>query len=207
MHVLALPRFLLGLLLAELQGCCHLPHMEELVVDHHEDQPEEEGGENCNENPVPVPAREPVRVLLSQRPQSDQEDVLDKHDAVECDNLQLGALLLQVDIAEDVDVGDKNAQPHLLPPGQLLSFEGSIAGEDPEHHGDPVEGDDKEDPVGVDGGVEDEDEHPAGDGAQPPDKLEDDAQPGEDEPMHVVLPDVLGEGGEGPAHVEEAQGH
>jgi len=204
----ALPSLLLRLLLAAvLQGCRHLPHVEELVVDAHEQQADKEGGEDRDEYPVPVPPRESICILLAQRPESDQEDVLNQHDGVEGDDLQLGALLLQVDVAEDVDVGDKDAQPDLLPPGQFLSLEGGIAREDPEHHGDPVQGDHKEDPVRVDGGVEDEDEHPAGDRAQPPDELEDDSEPGEDEAVHVVLPDVLRERGERPANVEEAQGH
>jgi len=67
--------------------------------------------------------------------------------------------------------------------------------------------DHEEDPVGVDGGVEDEDQDPGGNCPEPPHELEDDTNPGEDQPVHVVLADVLGEGGQRPAHIEQREGH
>ena len=70
-----------------------------------------------------------------------------------------------------------------------------------------MEDDHQEHPVVVDGGVKDEDEDSGGDGAEPPHELEDDSDPGEDQSVNIVLSNVLGEGGQRPAHVEQGESH
>ena len=193
-----------------LHGCSNLSDMEIFVVDNHKNQAEEKGTGDRNKYLVSIPANYCCGNLLSQSPQCHKEDVLDQHDGVEGDDLQLRALFLQVHITENVDVRHKNTQSNLLKTGNLLNLglvEGSVPGENPEHHGDPVEDDHQEDPVGVDGGVKDEHQDPGGDGPEPPHELEDDPDPGEHQPVHVVLADVLCEGGQRPTHIEQGERH
>ena len=94
------------------EGSGELPHVEVAVIHHHKEQAQEEGGEDSNEDPSPVPAV--YVVLLPERPQSDEEDILYQHDRVKGENLELGILFLKVEVAEYVDVGHKETQEQLV---------------------------------------------------------------------------------------------
>ena len=86
--------------------------MEVSIVDYHEEQTQEEGGKYGDEYTGAVPAVD--RALVAEGPQRDEQDVLHQHDGVEGENLQLRVLLLQVEVAEDVDVGHKEAQHQFI---------------------------------------------------------------------------------------------
>ena len=48
---------------------------------------------------------------------------------------------------------------------------------------------------------------PGGNSAETPEQLNNDPDPGEDEPVDVLSPDVLVEGGQSPADTEQGEGH
>ena len=108
-----LPR-LLSCLLARVVGQSggQLPHVEISVVDYHEEQAQEEGGKYGDEYTSAIPSVDGA--LVTEGPQCDEQDVLHQHDGVEGENLQLRVLLLQVEVAEDVNVGHKEAQNQFI---------------------------------------------------------------------------------------------
>ena len=64
---------------AEVGG--ELAHVEEPVVEHHEEEADEEGGKHADEDVGEVPVV--GRGLQAQAPEDHQQDVLNQHDAVE----------------------------------------------------------------------------------------------------------------------------
>ena len=111
-RTLLLPRLRL-LVGAVAQGPGQLPDVEELVVDDHEEEAEEEGQEDSDEDLRAVPAVE-QGLPVAEGPEGDQQDVLDQHDGVEGEDFELGVLFLQVQVAEDVDVGHTYTQQYFL---------------------------------------------------------------------------------------------
>lgn len=111
--------------------------------------------------------------------------------------------MLQIHIAKDVDYGNEGAVGVLLELGHLVPMEDVPRRYEPEEHAHPVEPDDEEDPVAVHCRVDGERHDPGGDGAQPPEELEDDAQPSEDELVDVLPANVLVEGSQSPADAHQ----
>ena len=113
--------------------------------------------------------------------------------------------MLQINVAKDVDDGDEGAIGVLFELGHFIAVEDVSGRYEPEKHAHPMETNDQENPVAVDRSVDCKSHDAGRDGAQPPEELEDDSEPSEDELVDILAADVFVERRQGPADAHQRQ--